>query len=232
MGFLVLHEDTKYAVCNACQAKVPRGGNSTKLYTTTNLVNHLSTKHPEVNSQYVERKTSKEARPPRETRKRLIQHQLSLEETQELTKLWDINDSKSQRVHKRIGEMIAVDCQPLSVVEDIEFTRVLQVLEPWYKFPSRKYFTESVIPKIYNGMRAEVTKLVDETKYVSFTTDIWSSSVNNTSLLNLTAHWISDSFIKVSAVLHAQPVQESHTGEYIAAQMNYMLQKWFLKRFT
>ena len=51
-------------------------------------------------------------------------------------------------------------------------------------------------------------------------------SVNTTCLLSLTAHWIDDAFVKVSAVLHAQPVQEAHTGEHIAAQMVNMLQSW------
>ena len=112
---------------------VPRGGNSTKSYTTTNLVNHLSTKDLEVNVKYIERKANNEAQPPRETWKRSIEHHLLLKVP------WDINDNKSQRVHKRIGEMLAVDCQSLSMVEDIGLTRVLQVLELRYKCLIRKY---------------------------------------------------------------------------------------------
>ena len=222
-------EDTKYAVCNTCQAKVSRGGGSTKSYTTTNLVSHLA-KHPDINKQYIERKESQETPPQKQTRKRKLEQQLSLEETQELSKPWDINDVRSQRVHKRIGEMLAVDCQPLSMVEDIGFKRVLQTLEPRYKCPSRKYYTDTIIPKIYTGMKDEVYKLVGGAKYISFTTDIWSSSINITCLLSLTAHWIDDAFVKVSAVLHAQPIQEAHTGEYIAAQMESMLQIWEISR--
>ena len=61
-------------------------------------------------------------------------------------------------------------------------------------------------------MKEEVSKLIDAAKYISSTTDIWSSSDNITSLLRLTAHWIDDAFVKVSAVLHAQAVEESRTG--------------------
>ena len=92
-------------------------------------------------------------KPMKEKHKRKIEQQLSLEETQELSKPWDINDARSQCVHKRIGEMLAVDCQPLSMVEDVGFKRVLQILEPHYKCPSRKYFTDTIIPKIYTGMK-------------------------------------------------------------------------------
>ena len=92
--FFVLDEDTKYAVCNTCQTRISRGGKSTKSYTTTNLVSHLA-KHPEVNKQYSERKAAEETLSQKETRKRRIEHQLSLEEAQELSKVWDINDTRS-----------------------------------------------------------------------------------------------------------------------------------------
>ena len=200
----MVDEDTKYAVCNTFQAKVSKGGSSTKLYTTTNLVSHL-TKHPDVNTQNSEGKAAKETPPRKETSKRKIEHQLSLQEVQELSKPWDINDTRSQRVHKRIGEKLAVDCQPLLMVEDVGFKRVIQTLEPHYKCPSRKYFTDTIVPKISTGMK-EVCKLIGTAKYISFTTDVWSSSVSIISLLSLTAHWVDDTFVKVSAVLHAQTV--------------------------
>ena len=154
--FFQCFKDTKYAICNTFQMKVSRGGGSMNSYTTTNLVSHLI-KHPDVNKQYIERKSVQEAPPMKETRKR---KQLSLEKTQELSKPWDIHDARSQRVHKRIGEMLAIDCQPLSVVEDVGFKRALQILKPRYKCPSRKYFTDTIIPKIYTGMKGEVSKLL------------------------------------------------------------------------
>ena len=59
--FFCEDEDSKYAVCNKCKMKVPRGDSSTKSYTTTNLIQHLSTKHVEIHKQYLERKVSSEA---------------------------------------------------------------------------------------------------------------------------------------------------------------------------
>jgi len=73
-------------------------------------------------------------------------------------------------------------------------------------------------------MKEDVSKLIGTAKYINLTTDIWSSSVNITSLLSLTAHWIDDAFVKVSAVLHVQAMEESRTGEHIATQMERMLQ--------
>ena len=120
--------------------------------------------------------------------------------------------------------MVAIDCHPLSVVEDVGFRRVLDALEPRYTFPSCKYYTDTVIPKIFSGMKDEIGKLINsEEGSISFTTDIWSCSVNDISLLSLTAHWMNNSFEKQSAVLHTQSLEMAHTGEYIASCISTML---------
>ena len=53
-------ENTKFATCSVCLKEVPHGGHSTKSYTTTNLVNHLKSKHPEEYKNYEELKVSNE----------------------------------------------------------------------------------------------------------------------------------------------------------------------------
>ena len=74
-------------------------------------------------------------------------------------------------------------------------------------------------------MKEEVSKLISgDESVVSLTTDIWSCSSNDTSLLSLTAHWIDQSFTKVSAVLHAQALEMAHTGQYIAERISSMLE--------
>ena len=47
-AFSMTAENTKFAKCSVCLKEVPCGGHSTKSYTTTNLVNHLKSKHPGV----------------------------------------------------------------------------------------------------------------------------------------------------------------------------------------
>ena len=94
--FFTVGEDTKFAICDAYETKVPRGGDSTKSFTTTNLVHHLTTKHPEIHTKYLERKANKEPKQPKETKKRSLEIQLSLIEVQDLTKIWDINDHRAQ----------------------------------------------------------------------------------------------------------------------------------------
>ena len=52
---------------------------------------------------------------------------------------------------KKITESIAFiskDLQPYSVVENEGFQNLLSILEPRYVIPSRKYFTDTAIPKL------------------------------------------------------------------------------------
>jgi len=38
--------------------------------------------------------------------------------------------ARAALVHKKLGEMIALDCQPLTIVEDIGFNSFVKELEP------------------------------------------------------------------------------------------------------
>ena len=97
--------------------EVPRGGQSTKLFTTTNLVHHLKTKHDEEYARYNRLKVDSDGKQKElgstSDSEGMWLRQVSLQETAELRKLWDINDPRAKKVHAKVGEMIAIDCQPV-----------------------------------------------------------------------------------------------------------------------
>ena len=49
---------------------------------------------------------------------------------------WDINDSRAASIHKKLNEMIAIDCQLVSIVEDIGFNCFIKAIELRYTIPS------------------------------------------------------------------------------------------------
>ena len=55
--YLQLAEDSKYALCNYCGKLISRGGDSTRVYSTTNLVNHLKSTHKEAYQEYKKKHT-------------------------------------------------------------------------------------------------------------------------------------------------------------------------------
>ena len=75
-----------------------------------------------------------------------------LTEAKELQLPWDINDHCAKFIHIKITEMIALDCQPYSVVDDGGFKALVHPLELKYQIPSQRYFCKIVIPSIVHMM--------------------------------------------------------------------------------
>ena len=224
--YFTLGEDTKFAVCKSCNKATSRGRNSTKVYNTTNLVNHLKSVHQDIHEEYQVKYQRKQEQDKANKPVIITSKQLSLEEVQEKVRIWDINDARAQRVHRLVIEMIALDNQPFSVVEDPGFIRLVSVLEPRYVIPSRKYLVDKVLPTVHSDVTSWVKNEIETVSYFSFTTDAWSAAAGNASLLSLTAHWLTDNFFKKSAVLHMQPLEDSHTGVYLAEVYKKMFDNW------
>ena len=111
------------------------------------------------------------------------------------------------------------------MVKDPGFIQLTRVLEPRYVLPSRKYLVDKILPKVHGDVTSCVEKEIEAVTYFSFTTDVWSANAGNASL-SLTTHWLTENFVKKSAVLHVQPLEDSHTGEYLAEVYKKMLDGW------
>ena len=94
-----------------------------------------------------------------------------------------------------VMEIIALGNQPFSLVEDIGFVRLLQVLEPKYSLPSRKYLVEKILPVVHDEVMLWAKSEIKGVTHFIFTTDAWSASAGSScSLLSLTAHWLTELF--------------------------------------
>ena len=105
-----------------------------KTYGTTNLSIHLKTKHTELHAELEKKiKEAKEATvQKKESQLRPSHRQLSLVECEDKIQCWSINDYHAQSVHSRIGEMIALDRQSFSIVDNESFISLIKELEPRY----------------------------------------------------------------------------------------------------
>ena len=107
--------------------------------------------------------------------------------------------------------MICVDNQPIAMVEDVGFTRLMKTLRPRYLLPKRKYFTEKVIPQIKEKIMSKINSFIAKAEAMSFTTDIWTN-VANKSFMSITCHGIDDSWEPFTFVLAAKPFPDAHTA--------------------
>ena len=69
-------------------------------------------------------------------------------------------------------KMIAFDSQPFSIIDDQGFIDLVAHLAPHYLVPSRKYFTQDALPKLYSKKRGTIAEELDQAKFISFTSDL------------------------------------------------------------
>ncbi|XP_072936589.1 zinc finger BED domain-containing protein 4-like [Epargyreus clarus] len=152
--------DAKYVVCLICKLKLSRGGEGKKAGTSS-MKNHLQSKHPDKFSEIYGGPSSTSCGGSRTfpstssfastsaPAQSASHKQLTLAETVERKQYWGINDSKSKEYHYLIGEMIALDNEPLSMVHRVDFNRLMHKAVPRYKIPSRSHTGENIANELH-----------------------------------------------------------------------------------
>jgi len=72
---------------------------------------------------------------------------------------------------KYVMLMIAKDVQPFSMVADEGFLDLMKKMDPKYKLPSRNYFRDVMLPKLYDELKEHLKSELNVVNYVAITTD-------------------------------------------------------------
>lgn len=94
-----------------------------------------------------------------------------------------------------------------------------------YKIQSRRALARTIIPTIYSDVKNQVQFLLNDTRHVSVTTDIWTS-MNTDSFLTITAHFYSNDCIQLKTVLCTKKLEKNHTGSYLAEMITKEFNIW------
>ena len=152
--------------------------------------------------------------------------QVSLEFILSKKEQWKHDNPKSQIIRNIIGEMICLDLQPYSIVQDRGFNKLMKHLAPNYGILSRRHFSDKIIPLMYETVKAKVKCELDEAVYVSLTSDGWTCQHNIKSFFSLTARFLTSSFEVVHVVLQVAHFPKAHTAVNIGRFLNESLQPW------
>lgn len=145
--------------------------------------------------------------------------QQSLQETILKCEKLPQGSNKAKVITEKVIEFILLDDQPLFVVENVGFQRLVKQLEPCYQLPNHHFISDTAVPLKFKELRKFISKCLENTDTVSLTTDFSSSNVCPMSLLSLTAQWVDSSFTLQKVVLQAKQFRGSHTGESIATML-------------
>lgn len=90
-----------------------------------------------------------------------------------------VNSKKIKMITEKSFEMIAIDYQPFSIVDDRGFRNFVAELENRYTLPSRKTLSQKSVPemneRIKMELRTEILTDVKNAKLVLFRFDMWST---------------------------------------------------------
>ncbi|CAF1638825.1 unnamed protein product, partial [Didymodactylos carnosus] len=175
---------------------------------TTPLITHLATKHT---NEYAKLRDELDEHSGK--RQKINQDYLPLD------------SDRSQYLTNMVFKLITRELLPLCLVESPDLKDIMQHVEPAYKLPSRKHFTEKLLSQKYDEARLQVKVRFNETKFVSITTDNWTS-VANESYITVTAHFITANFEMVNLNLTTYEFPGSHTGNRIHEQLESICNDW------
>ena len=237
--FDIYVDDICKAKCKntGCKALVSRGGKTAANFTTTNLKNHLKRYHAtdfkkfeEANEERnkVKRERDEEASCSTTSNVKRVYKQLNMTSMVDRMSAWKPDDPRRVRSDYDLAEMVCLDLQPFSIVEDVGFRKFVKGIEPRYTLPSRSRISNNLIPDVYERVKSAVMKQFHGMDYISLTTDIWSNS--DKSLMSLTGHWINKDFTLHQTTLNASSIPGSHTGEAMHLEFNKMLSDWDLQK--
>ena len=103
-------------------------------------------------------------------------------------------------------------------------------LNPRYKIPSRKHFSEYEIPALYSLIKeSKVKPVLAQAGCYSTTTDLWTSGSCDP-YITFTIHLIDEEWNLVSFCLETVPLYEDHTGQNIGDAVLDILENWGLDK--
>jgi len=117
-----------------------RGGNQTNSFTTFNLRKHLKVRHPDkfgtlISSELEE--TEKAAKKSADSsQNQSTSTVITLDDCFERSRPYPVGHPIARKITRLIGEVVVVDCQPFSIMEDEGFVHQVKELQPCYQIPS------------------------------------------------------------------------------------------------
>ena len=138
--------------------------------------------------------------------------------------------SKHSEITQSIGEYLVGDLVPIANVESSHFRKMVDKMTAGtYEPPNRKYFTKTLLPKMFSETSASLSRELQCIYGVGITTDAWTSCATE-SYIAYTAHYITNDWRMKCKVLTTHSSTERHTSENLANENMLVEQRWGLDK--
>ena len=151
--------------------------------------------------------------------------QLTIAATVERTTKYKPDSVRKRELDARVLDLVTVDMQPLSVVENKAFRRLLNTLDPRYEIVSRKRLTSQMLPQKYQEERARLVTMLEEISHLSITTGCWTSRAVD-SYMTVTVHLVTKDWKLHSRILSTMLLEGSHTADKLSSALREVFASW------
>ncbi len=94
------------------------------------------------------------------------------------TEVYKKDATKKKRLDLALISMVAMDMQPLSIVEDKGFIAFCKELNEKYQLPTRKTLRSVHLPALFSKTLRKIREQLQSVEKVCITTDLWTSNNN------------------------------------------------------
>jgi hypothetical protein len=143
------------------------------------------------------------------------------------------DNPKQKKLDNNIAAFIIEELQPFSIIQSQSFKRIIEGLDTQANILSNDRLKEILInseDKILQNLR-EYALDSAEISYISFTTDMWTSS-NGDPYIGLTLHWINDSFQVKEITGNISYLPYPHTSNCLLNKIVEILDNLKIKHLT
>ncbi|KAG8226166.1 hypothetical protein J437_LFUL007403 [Ladona fulva] len=132
---------------------------------------------------------------------------------------------QQKKINNLILNMIIMDLQPFSIVEDEGFKNLVTGIDPSYQLPSRAMLTRTLLPQKYESTVEALKMHLSRAESITLTTDGWTSTAKE-AYLAITAHFISEKWETFSALLDCFRLDGRHTAEKLSSEIKRISNYW------
>ena len=159
-GFKPSDEQQKEILCRVCGATIlAKSGN------TTNLFYHLKAKHA-IEYQECQAMQPKTSSSRKNVGQKQELTQSSIQQSFSKGTPYNRNSPRWIEITRAITVYLCKDMVPFQTVERRGFIAMIRAIDPRYEVPSRKYVTETEMPKLYAELCEKVEKELCDLKFL------------------------------------------------------------------
>lgn len=157
--------------------------------------------------------------------------QPTLKETLQKQASYAPTSKNAKDLNGAVAYFISKEMMPFQIVEKPGFLKMMKTAAPLYKVPTRQFFSRTEVPRLYNEVKADVTKRVAQGTWYAATTDLWTSSGGGGEpYISFTIHYVSPEWKLESSCLETLLFPQDHTAANILEMVENMLQEWEIKK--